>query len=48
MCTFCVPGSYEDQKGALNSLEPELQLVITRHVDAGKGTQVLWMISKCS
>lgn len=28
MCTFCVPGAYEDQKGALNPLKPELQLVV--------------------
>ena len=35
MHTMCVPSTHEDQVGASDPLELELQEVVSHHVDAG-------------
>lgn len=34
MYTTCMPGTHRDQKGVLNSLELELQTVVSQHLVA--------------
>lgn len=42
MCTMCVPGALREQKKASDPLEPELQMIRSRHMGAGSWTQVLY------
>lgn len=41
MYTVCMTGAQEDQRRALDPLELELQMVVSRHVDAGNQICVL-------
>lgn len=40
MCTMCVPDALSSQKGALDFVELQLQMIDDCHVDAGNHTQV--------
>lgn len=45
---ICVPGTHITQKATLDSLEPELQIFLSCHLDAGNQIQVLCIAFKCS
>lgn len=41
--TTDMPSTHRSQKRVVDPLEPELQMVVSGHVGAGNGTQVLWI-----
>ena len=44
---LCVLDACEGQKRASDPLEPELQVIVSHHVNAGDGTGVLCKSSQC-
>jgi hypothetical protein len=48
MYITCVPGVFKSQKRVSDSLELELQAVVSHQVGVGNGTQVLCRSSKAS
>jgi hypothetical protein len=50
MCihAYCVCGTHGVQKRTLDSLQLELWMAVSHHVDAGNQAQVLNKSSKCS
>lgn len=46
LCTMCVSDAYAGQKRVLSLLKLELSMLVTCHVAAKNGTQVLWKSSQ--